>query len=864
MSTPSSPVSAMPDKASLDGLEERWSAVWADERTYEFDRSAARDQVYSVDTPPPTASGSLHVGHVFSYTHTDAVARYQRMTGKSVFYPMGWDDNGLPTERRVQNYYGVSCDPSLAYDASFAPPFRGDVPDKHQAVAVSRPNFVKLCTELTAQDEKSFETLFRRLGLSVDWNHQYQTIGADAQRVSQRAFLRNLARGEAYSLESPTLWDVDFCTAVAQAELEDRERPAAYHQIAFHRVDCAGDVVIDTTRPELLAACVALVAHPDDERYQPLFGKTVRTPLYEVEVPVRPHPLAQPDKGTGIAMCCTFGDLTDVTWWRELELPARTIVGRDGRMRTDVPEWIASAEGTRAYEVSAGLWVKQAQAKVVEQLRTTGELIGEPRPIVHPVKFYERGERPLEIVSSRQWYIRNGGRDSELREALLGRGEELTWYPEHMQHRYSNWVEGLNGDWLISRQRFFGVPLPLWYPLDSDGQPDFDSPLVPSEDRLPIDPSADIPVGYNADQRGRPDGFIGESDVMDTWATSSMTPQIAGGWETDTDLFGRVFPMDVRPQGHDIIRTWLFASVVRAHHEHQSLPWRNTTLSGWILDPDRKKMSKSKGNVVTPIGLLDTYGTDAVRYWATSARPGVDTAMSEEQMKVGRKLAIKLLNASKFVLGITGGSVGSPEMVSAPIDRAQLARLAVLIGDATAAFEVFDYARALERSEAFFWEFCDDYVELVKGRAYGSLGADVAPSAQATLSLTLSAVQRLLAPFLPYATEEVWRWWHDNSVHRAAWPTVAELGTALDGADLGVHALAVEVLGAVRRAKTEAKKGMRWPVSAVVVSCAAADAALLDAARADLCESGAIASLTFVEGADRTVSVTLADAPATD
>ena len=827
----------IPEKPSLDGIEAHWIDAWESEGVYQFDRSATRDQVYAIDTPPPTVSGSLHMGHVFSYTHTDTIARYQRMRGKSVFYPMGWDDNGLPTERRVQNFFGVRCDPSVPYQAGFQPPFRGDPPKDHQAVSISRPNFIELCEELTHQDEKVFEDLFRRLGLSVDWAYLYATIDERSRRVSQRAFLRNLARGEAYTQEAPTLWDVDFKTAVAQAELEDRERPGAYHQIRFARTDGAGDVIIDTTRPVLIAACVALVAHPDDERYQPLFGTSVRTPLYGVEVPIVAHPLAQPDKGTGIAMICTFGDTTDVTWWRELNLPTRAIIGRDGRIVATPPNGLDSPDGLSAFEQIAGLYVNQAQNKVVDMLRESGAMIGDPRPITHPVKFFEKGDRPLEIVTSRQWYIRNGGRGDDLRRELLARGESLTWHPDHMRHRYTNWVEGLNGDWLISRQRYFGVPIPVWYPVDAHGETDYDHPIVPDESLLPIDPSTDVPPGYSADRRDLPNGFTGDPDVMDTWATSSLSPQIAGQWEEDADLFARLFPMDLRPQAHDIIRTWLFSTVVRAHFEHDSLPWTNAALSGWILDPDRKKMSKSKGNVVTPLDLFDKFGSDAVRYWAASARPGIDTAFSEEQMKVGRKLATKLLNASKFVL-----SFGEPPTDATPssaLDLAMLARVAHTVDEATRAFDDYDYARALERTEATFWWFCDDYVELVKGRAYGVHGDDGAASAQVSLRLALSALQRLLAPFIPFATESVWRWWQSGSVHTASWPSAAEFSTSGDDAILDPVG---EVLAQIRRSKTEAKTSQKTPVSLASVRASSAHCAAIESARAEITDAGSVES----------------------
>ena len=852
-------MSGVPEKPSLENVEPKWIEAWNQNGTYSFDRSASRDNVFSIDTPPPTVSGSLHMGHVFSYTHTDTVARFWRMRGKSVFYPMGWDDNGLPTERRVQNYYGVSCDASVAYVKNFDPPFRGDPPKDHRAVPISRPNFIELCEELTAEDEKVFEDLFRRLGLSVDWSLLYTTIEDRSRRASQRAFLRNLARGEAYTQEAPTLWDVDFRTAVAQAELEDRDRPGAYHTIAFHKSDGSGDVLIDTTRPELLPACVALIAHPDDPRYQPLFGKTVRTPLFNVEVPVFAHPLAQIDKGTGIAMCCTFGDLTDVIWWRELQLSMRAIISRDGRIVNEAPSGLTDPAGLAHYASLVGKSAKQAQTAIAEMLSASGEMIGEPRAITHPVKFYEKGDRPLEIVTSRQWYIRNGGRDTELRDALLARGAGLHWLPDHMRHRYSNWVEGLNGDWLVSRQRWFGVPVPVWYPLDAQGETVHDSPLVPDETLLPIDPSTDAPAGYTEAQRGQPGGFIGDPDVMDTWATSSLTPQIAGKWKDDNDLFERVFPFDVRPQGHDIIRTWLFSTMVRSHFEHDVAPWSHVALSGWILDPDRKKMSKSKGNVVTPADLFDSYGSDAVRYWAVGARPGVDTAFSEDQMKVGRKLATKLLNVSKFVLGI--GEVADDVVPTEAIDVAMLHRLAGVVDEATAAFEAFDYARVLERTEEFFWWFCDDYVELVKTRGYLSHSEEGAMSARAALRRALSTLQRLLAPLLPFVTEEVWNWWQTGSVHQSQWPTTNELTIGLtSGPNEELLDAICGAIGVIRRAKTEAKVSQRAVVTEASFVASIDAASAITAGWADIADAGSVEkwSISTADTNEITVNVTLA------
>ena len=844
----------LPEKPVLEGLEHKWRAKWEADGTYRFDRRAERGQVYSIDTPPPTVSGSLHVGHVFSYTHTDVLARFHRMRGREVFYPMGWDDNGLPTERRVQNYFGVRCDPSLPYDPAFAPP---ETPGK-QPVSVSRPNFIALCEQLTARDEKAFEELWQYLGLSVDWRLTYSTVGKKSQRVSQRAFLRLLARGIAYQLEAPTLWDVDFRTAVAQAELEDREVPAAYHKLRFEKAG-GGAIEIDTTRPELLPACVALVAHPDDPRYQPLFGTEVVTPLFKARVPLRAHPLANPEKGTGVAMICTFGDVTDVIWWRELALPVRAVLQQDGRLRpitwgSSVWSSDDAAAAQAAYDQLAGLTAQKARTKIVELLKAADALVGDVRPITHPVKFYEKGDRPLEIITSRQWFIKT----IEMRDALLARGRELTWHPPFMQSRYQNWVEGLTGDWCVSRQRFFGVPFPVWYRLSADGTPDYAAPIVPDESQLPIDPSTDVPPGYGAAQRGQPGGFAGDPDVMDTWATSSLTPQIAGGWEDDPDLFARVFPMDLRPQAHEIIRTWLFYTVARAQFEHNQLPWSTAMIAGWVLDPERKKMSKSKGNVVTPLGLLEEHGSDGVRYWAASGRPGTDTAFDPGQMKVGRRLAMKLLNASRFAL-----AQSEPRgAVTVPVDRAMLTSLAALVDETTRLFEECQYATALERTERWFWSFCDDYLELVKSRRYGAQGPEMAGSANTSLLASLSVLLRLFAPFLPFVTEEVWSWWQDGSVHRSTWPEAASLLTLIGGAD-DRAALALEraalVLGEVRKTKSEAKRKLSTPVSRLVVRDSAANLAALRTAEDDLRSSGFVENLIAEEADAFAVEVTLAD-----
>jgi valyl-tRNA synthetase len=569
------------------------------------------------------------------------------------------------------------------------------------------------------------------------------------------------------------------------------------------------------------------------------------------------HRLADPEKGTGIAMICTFGDMTDVIWWREHSLPTRVVVQRDGTIappRWGQPGWESKdvEAAIAAQSELTALSTTRARKRIAELLAQSGHLVGAPTPVRHAVKFYERGERPLEIISSRQWFVKT----LEFREDLVKRGRELHWHPEHMRARFESWVEGLNTDWCVSRQRFFGVPFPVWYALDDHGEPDHEHPLLAAEERLPVDPSSDVPEGFSAEQRGAPGGFVGDPDVMDTWATSSLTPQIAGRWCEDDDLFGRVFPMDLRPQGHDIIRTWLFYTVLKSHLEHDSLPWTNTAISGWVLDPERKKMSKSKGNVVTPMPLLERYGADAARYWAASARLGADTAYDESQIKVGRRLTIKVLNASRFALSIEAGD----GTVTEALDRSMLRKLAETIGEATRAFTAYDHARALEVTERFFWSFCDDYLELVKGRAYGARGADVAASAVSALRAALSVLLRMFGPFLPYVTEEVWSWWRDGSVHLAPWPAEGELAQAAAGADPAVLDVTAAVLGEVRKYKALNKQSLRARVERVVVRDTPDRLAILEAVAADLREAGNIERLETIEGDAFDVETTLASA----
>jgi valyl-tRNA synthetase len=824
--------------------EDRWDRLWEEGGVHRFDETAESER-FVIDTPPPTVSGSLHVGHVFSYTQTDVLARHQRMRGRNVFYPMGWDDNGLPTERRVQNYFNVRCDPSVPYEPGLKIEPAGEGGQKTPPRKVSRKNFIELCLTLTAEDEKVFKALWRRLGLSVDWALEYSTISDHSRRIAQMSFIDLFRKGHVYQVEAPTQWDVDFRTAVAQAEVEDREQRGAYHHVRFG-VEGGGGFVIATTRPELLAACVAVATHPSDERYRGLIGKRAVTPLFRVPVPIFASELVDPEKGTGILMVCTFGDATDVVWWREQNLPVRQIVGRDGRLLpvefgADAFPSLDPPAANASYAPLAGRTVKEAQKAIVEQLRDPAgaalghdqpPLQGDPQPITHPVKFYEKGDRPLEFITTRQWFVRI----LEHKQELLDAGKKIQWHPEFMGVRYRDWTQNLQLDWGISRQRFFGVPFPVWYPITAQGETDFARPILAEQASLPVDPMSDPPPGYEPSQRDQPGGFRAEADVFDTWFTSSMSPQIATGWTLRPERHRRLFPMDLRPQSHEIIRTWAFYTIVKALLHENTVPWRHAAISGWVLDPDRKKMSKSKGNVLTPMHLLDEYGADAVRYWSLSAKLGVDTAFDEKVLKVGRRLSTKLFNVSKFVLTQSG----PPTPITRDLDLSFLVRLRETVEQASAALDAFEYSTALDTVERFFWNgFTDTYVELAKARARSETDAEGRGSAVAALQLGLKVFLRLFAPYVPYITEEAWSWGFARtegvqSIHRAAWPGPADFAglRAVEGGGATFDA-AVGFLEAVHRAKSQAGASVGRHLARLRVAASPGTLRLFEGVRAD-------------------------------
>lgn len=802
------------NKLDFFGVEQRCMKFWNENKVYSYDKNISRSNTYVVDTPPPTVSGSLHIGHIMSYTQTDIKVRWQRMNGKNIFYPIGWDDNGLPTERRVQNYYGILCDADLPYDENFVPQHVEDVKELRH---VSRRNFIETCNILTRDDEKVFEDIFRRIGHSYDWDLMYSTISPKAIKVSQKAFLELVHKGFCKIVEAPTMWDVDFHSAVAQAEIEDRETAGFFHDIKFTVKDEEGEFFkIATTRPEFLPACIAVVAHPDDERYKKFFGKTAIVPLFNIPVPIVPSEHADPEKGTGIMMVCTFGDAADVMWWKQSGLPIKQIVGKDGCL---LPvEYgtgnFVSLDAEKAkyyYDKISGLPVKKARAQIVEFLRESGDLMAEPRPLTHPVKFYEKGVRPLEFVTSRQWFVDV----LRIKQDLIEQGRKIKWYPAHMQSRYEAWVNGLNQDWCISRQRFFGVPFPVWYHIDKNGIVDYSRPIYPDVERLPIDPMIDVPDGFEESQRGMPNGFVGEKDIMDTWATSSMTPQIAMEFAPEGNDIS--LPFDVRPQAHDIIRTWAFYTIMKAFALENEIPWKEAHISGFVLDPDRKKMSKSKGNVTTPMNLIEKYSADAVRYWAGRARLGIDATFEEKVMDQGKKLCNKFFNASKFVLNIVAQSgVNLSEdyvdNIKDAIDCSWIEKMMEAVKTSRSLFELNDYSGALETTEKLFWDFCDNYLEIVKGRAYSTENK----SAVSSLMLSIDLFCLMFAPFLVFITEEVYQarpWGNENgSIHLCQYPMAKSFAESCD-----LYNLAVSIVEKVRKAKSEQQKSVKTPVTLMVI-----------------------------------------------
>ncbi|MDA9163765.1 valine--tRNA ligase, partial [Rickettsiaceae bacterium] len=606
-----------PKKYKFNESEKKWQNYWQDHGVYLWDKNEPRDRTYVVDTPPPTVSGQLHIGHVYSYTHTDFIVRYKRMKGMNIFYPMGFDDNGLPTERLVEKKRKV------------------------KASKMNREEFVAICKDVVESEEEKFHSLFNSIALSVDWNIEYRTISDNSCKISQMSFLDLMQKNQIYRDSQPMLWDPVDQTALAQADIEDQAKTTFMNDIQFTTED-GTPITIATTRPELLAACVSVFYHPDDERYKNLEGKFAISPLFSVRVPLLADDMVDPEKGTGLVMCCTFGDQTDILWWRKHQLPTKIIFTKWGTI--DEIEFDDSCTNkTKAEKIATeitGLKIKTAREKTIELLKAEGLLLSQTEK-TQTVKCAERSGAPLEILTTPQWFIKS----VEHKEKLAKKSEELNWYPHSMKIKLDSWINGVALDWCISRQRYFGVPFPVWYSKRAGEEGKL---MLPSKDQLPVDPLRDLPEGYSREE------IEADKDVMDTWSTSSVSPQlsshgIAGEFMIDKERHEKLFPADLRPQAHEILRTWAYYTMLKAELHEGVLPWKNIMISGWCLAADKSKMSKSKGNILIPETLLEQHGADVIRYWAASSRLGADTAYSEDVVKNGKRLVNKLWNAAKFV-----------------------------------------------------------------------------------------------------------------------------------------------------------------------------------------------------------------------
>ena len=759
--------------------EQKWKSHWDSIGVYQWVRDVPRNQTFIVDTPPPTVSGQLHMGHMFSYTQADFVVRYKRMQGMNIFYPMGFDDNGLPTERLVEKQKNV------------------------KASSMDREEFVTLCKEVVVAEEEKFRDLFKSIALSVDWGLEYQTVSERSRTISQMSFLDLVSKNQVYRSEEPMIWDPVDQTALSQADIEDKERESVMNDIVFTS-ESGEQLVIATTRPELLPACVSIFFHPDDPRYQRLSGKYAVSPLFDRRVPIMADDTVQMDKGTGLVMCCTFGDSTDVLWWKKHKLPLRIILDKKGIITP-----IDDLQDNVFMQQLVGLKVSAARNKVIELLKENSLLLKQT-PITQTVKCAERSGAPLEILSTPQWFIKS----LEHKNDLLKRSEALAWHPQSMKIRLDNWINNLAFDWCISRQRFFGVPFPVWY---SKRAGEGGKALYATLDQLPVNPLKDLPTGYSRDEV-EPD-----VDVMDTWATSSISPQLSShgiskDYALDYSRHTQLFPADLRPQAHEIIRTWAFSTILKAHLHQDVLPWKHIMISGWCLAEDKTKMSKSKGNVVTPENLLTQYGADVVRYWAGNSKLGADTAYSEDLVKEGKKLVNKLWNASKFT-SQHFDKLDNNAQITCTIDKWLISKLHQTVTKATQEFEDFEYANALDAICNFFWkDFCDNYLELVKTRSYNEDGSDIQgqQSAIKTLYVALNTILKLFAPFLPYITEELYQalYTQDASIHsKNLWPQAQDF--ALDQESLTQGICAISILDFVRKSKAENNLSIKAPIKAL-------------------------------------------------
>lgn len=787
-------------KYNFKEVEKKWQKYWQDNNIYNFDwKDADVDNVFSIDTPPPTVSGTLHMGHIFSYSQSDFIARYQRMSGKNVFYPIGFDDNGLPTERYIEKLKGI------------------------KGKELPRNEFIDICKDNVHIAEDQFEDLFKSVSFSFDWSAKYQTISNKSKTISQLSFLDLYNKGVLYQKSEPCIWDVADQTALAQTELEDKEIESQMNYLTF-KLDNGEDIKIMTTRPELLPACVAVICHPDN--FEKFKNKEVITPL-GVKVPIFADDKVDKEKGTGFVMCCTFGDQTDIEWWKKFNLNLRIILNEVGRLDLKVVKDLINEK----YLVLDGLKVKEAREKILELLKEDGFIFKEPEKIIHPVKIGERSKTPIEFLITKQWFIKV----LDIKEELHKKASEINWCPKWMESRIHNWIDGLSWDWCISRQRFSGIPIPVWYSKRAGEE---GKVLLPKT--VPVDPMVDLPDGYTRDE------IIAETDVLDTWATSSLSPNLSSQGINkenivDEEKFNKLkLPFSLRTQAHEIIRTWAFCTIVKAYYHQDIIPWENIMISGWCLASDKTKMSKSLGNVVSPIGLIEEKGSDAVRYWAGNSSLGMDTAYSDEMIGVGQKLVLKLFNAGKFAeMHFANCSNYDFKNITNTVDLCLLNRIKNVVEQYNKHFNNFDYNKALEVVENFFWtDFCDNYLEISKVRCYGANGTKYQGielkqeeiekinqdqlSAINTIYFVFNYVLKLFAPFIPCVCEEIYSCLYEEEFLKTKSINARNNGVKINFEvedNKKIWDIVLRIVADVRKFKSEKNISIKEVLEKIEVSC---------------------------------------------
>ena len=758
-------------KYDFKASEKKWQEFWQEKGTYKFDRNSKKP-IFSIDTPPPTVSGKIHIGHIFSYSQAEFIARYKRMMGYNVFYPFGFDDNGLPTELLVEKEKGI------------------------KAYSVSREEFTNMCLDTVKKYEQDFKNLFISVGNSADWSLLYNTVSPECQKTSQMSFIDLYKKGKVYYAEAPALWCTKCHTAIAQSELESEEKESTFNYLKFYIENSDEYVEIATTRPELLSACDCIFVNPKDEKNLHLVGKKVRVPLYDFYVPVLTDDKVDLDKGTGVVMCCTFGDQTDTQWFKKYNLELKVAIDDYGRM--------TSLAGK--YE---GLKTKEARAQIIEDLKAQDLLIKQD-PIKHQVSVHERCGTEMEINLKKQWFIKT----LENKEEWLKKGNEVEWHPSFMKSRYTDWVENLMMDWCISRQKYFGVPFPVWYCKDCG------EIIVADEKDLPVNPLVTSPK--HACPKCGSKNFEPESDILDTWATSSVTPQINTKWNVNDEFYKKMMPMSLRPNAHDIIRTWDFYTIVKSFYHSNCLPWQNVMISGFIMASQGQKISKSKSNAKNdPIDLINTFSADVVRYWTATGSLGRDIIFNEEKFKIGARLANKLYNASKFVwLFLEDYKLKEVELK--PIDKWIISKFNEMRERFINYFEKYEVGLAMSELETFFWNFCDNYIELVKVRMYNPeiYGEEAKASAQYACYHVLLEMLKMFGIYLPHITEEIYQnTFKDKenveSIHNFE---LIELPIKKDADLIKKGEEVCEVVSKIRGYKTDNKISLKTKLEKVIIS----------------------------------------------